>query len=88
MSSPNRTAASALLGVLAAEYVLGWLPPGTHDYRRFVTPREMEDLHRRSGFVPYERTGLGYDPLRCEFHLTQNTALNYILASEPCESVA
>src|SRR5207244_6993902 len=57
----NRTARSFALAIVGAEYVLGWLPRGTHDWRRFVRPSEFVLGLRRAGLQPTRLTGLGYD---------------------------
>ena len=82
-STLNRTAKSFALAILGAEYVLRWLPRGTHQWERFVTPLELTAALRRAGFVVTARRGLMFDPLRREWRLADDTSVNYFLAAVP-----
>jgi 2-polyprenyl-6-hydroxyphenyl methylase/3-demethylubiquinone-9 3-methyltransferase len=78
LSTLNRTPASLALGVGMAEYVLRWVAPGTHDWRKFVKPSELAAGLRRAGFDLTDLTGLVFDPLRGAFRLApENVAVNY-----------
>lgn len=79
MATLNRTVSSFALGIVAAEYVLGWLPKGTHSWSRFVRPSEAARPLRQSGLMIENLTGVAYDPLRDRFHLTPDPAVNYML---------
>jgi 2-polyprenyl-6-hydroxyphenyl methylase/3-demethylubiquinone-9 3-methyltransferase len=57
----NRTLRSFFKAIIGAEYVLRWLPCGTHDWRRFVTPHELDLILRRHGLEPVERCGIAFD---------------------------
>ncbi len=76
-STLNRTMASYALAIVAAEYVLRWLPRGTHDWNRFVTPDEMAIYFKRAGIDAPRFTGLVLDPIRDRWHLSSDTAVNY-----------
>ena len=78
-STLNRTAKCFLLAVVGAEYVLGWLPRGTHDWRKFVTPRELETWTRRAGLRSVATHGIIFNPLRGEWGLGRDTDVNYFL---------
>lgn len=81
-STLNRTASSMALGVVAAEYVMRWLPRGTHDWRKFVKPSELHHLCTQAGLEPLETMGLVYRPLRKEFELDpHNLRINYFLVA-------
>lgn len=81
-STINRTARSFAMAIVGAEWVLRWLPKGTHDWRRFVTPDEMVALMRGAGLEPVDRKGMVFDPLRAEWRLsTRDLAVNYIAAA-------
>ena len=83
LSTLNRTARSFALGVVAAEYVLRWVPRGTHDWRKFVRPSELAGGLRRAGVAVRDMTGVVYDPLRDEFRLDRrDLAVNYMLWGE------
>ncbi|MEM9441438.1 MAG: bifunctional 2-polyprenyl-6-hydroxyphenol methylase/3-demethylubiquinol 3-O-methyltransferase UbiG [Pseudomonadota bacterium] len=79
MATLNRTARSFALGIVAAEYVLGWLPRGTHRWSRFQRPSEAARGLRRGGLEIVDLTGVSYDPLRDRFHLTSDVSVNYML---------
>ena len=79
MATLNRTVRSFALGIFAAEYVLGWLPKGTHSWSRFVRPSEAGRPLRRAGLEIRDLTGVTYDPLRDRFRLTSDPAVNYML---------
>lgn len=79
MATLNRTVSSFALGIVAAEYILGWLPRGTHSWSRFLRPSEAASSLRQGGLAIDDLTGVAYDPLRDRFHLTDNPAVNYML---------
>jgi len=78
----NRTPKSWLFAIVGAEYVLGWLPRGTHQWRRFRTPAEIEALCRSGGLTVRDRTGVRMNPLTRELHLCGSQAVNYMLLAE------
>ena len=82
VSTLNRTPRSFLTAKLAAEYLLRWLPVGTHDWRRFVTPAEFGGWVRRAGLRMADVSGMTLDPLRGGWRLTHDTAVNYIAMAE------
>ena len=71
LATLNRTLRSFALGIVAAEYLLGWLPRGTHRWSRFVRPSEAARALRRPGLAIADITGVGYDPLRDRFLLSR-----------------
>jgi 2-polyprenyl-6-hydroxyphenyl methylase / 3-demethylubiquinone-9 3-methyltransferase len=79
LSTPNRTAASRLLLVEAAER-LGQVPRGTHDWDQFLTPEELTALLADAGLEVVEMQGIAFSPLK-GLHLSSNMALNYILSA-------
>jgi 2-polyprenyl-6-hydroxyphenyl methylase / 3-demethylubiquinone-9 3-methyltransferase len=79
-STLNRTAKSFALAIVGAEYLLRWLPRGTHHWEQFVTPLELEGALRRAGFVVTARRGLVFEPLRREWRLGDDMDVNYFLA--------
>ena len=74
----NRTLKSLALAKIGAEYVLRWLPAGTHDWRKFVRPSEMAAILRRHGLDVSELTGVTYDPLRRSWSLSRDLGVNYM----------
>jgi 2-polyprenyl-6-hydroxyphenyl methylase/3-demethylubiquinone-9 3-methyltransferase len=77
----NRTAASYALAIVGAEYVLRWLPPGTHDWRRFVRPSEFVLALRRAGLATTRLAGLSYDWRKREWRVSDDLSVNYMLVA-------
>jgi len=80
VSTISRNLKSYALAVVAAEYLLGLLPKGTHDYARFLSPAEVATFARRSGFLPAAITGMTYNPFTKTFRLVRDTSVNYMMA--------
>lgn len=80
LSTPNRTAASRLLLVGAAEAV-GYVPKGTHRWSDFITPEELEELLSEFGLTVTERCGIAWRPSK-GLHLSDDESLNYILSAK------
>lgn len=78
LSTLNRTPKSYALAIVGAEYVLGWLPRGTHDWTRFVTPEELEAYCRKAGLTNFRSEGLIYDLLRDAWRKSSDTGVNYM----------
>ena len=79
LSTLNRTPRAYLEAVLAAEYVLGLLPRGTHDYRQFLRPSEVAACLRAEGLEVLSIKGMRYQPLRRRAVLVASPAVNYLL---------
>ena len=77
----NRTMKSYALAIVGAEYVLGWLPRGTHDWRQFVTPAEFKEFMARAGLDQVAEAGVTYNPLRDRWHLSRDMGCNYMVAA-------
>lgn len=75
----NRTTKSYALAVMGAEYILRWLPKGTHDWRKFVKPSEFAGYLRRENVEVREQKGMEYVPFRDEWHETKDVDVNYML---------
>jgi 2-polyprenyl-6-hydroxyphenyl methylase / 3-demethylubiquinone-9 3-methyltransferase len=82
LSTLNRTARSFLSAKVGAEYLLRWLPVGTHDWRKFITPVEMGGLLRDAGLRVTDVTGLVPDPLRGGWRTARDAGVNYLVAAE------
>ncbi|MBS7541140.1 bifunctional 2-polyprenyl-6-hydroxyphenol methylase/3-demethylubiquinol 3-O-methyltransferase UbiG [Ancylobacter lacus] len=80
----NRTKRSFALAVVGAEYVLGWLPRGTHDWRKFVTPEELGAALEAGGLEVIDRQGVVFNPFLNEWRRSPDLAVNYMmLAARP-----
>jgi 2-polyprenyl-6-hydroxyphenyl methylase/3-demethylubiquinone-9 3-methyltransferase len=78
LATLNRTARAFALAIVGAEYVLGWLPRGTHDWRKFVRPSELARGLRRNGLTVEELAGVSYNPLTDEWALGRDLGVNYM----------
>lgn len=76
-STINRTAKAFALAIVGAEYLLKWVPRGTHEYRKFIRPSELERWARGAGLTLRNLSGLEYDPLGDRFFLSGNVDVNY-----------
>ncbi|WP_281299708.1 MULTISPECIES: bifunctional 2-polyprenyl-6-hydroxyphenol methylase/3-demethylubiquinol 3-O-methyltransferase UbiG [unclassified Iodidimonas] len=85
-STLNRTARSFAVGIVAAEYLLGWVPRGTHDWKKFVTPAEMTALLGEQGFDVGAIAGLSYDLLGDRWHPSHDCGVNYIGWAKPLKT--
>jgi 2-polyprenyl-6-hydroxyphenyl methylase/3-demethylubiquinone-9 3-methyltransferase len=81
LATLNRTPLSWLFGIVGAEYVLRWLPRGTHRWDRFVRPAEAEHLLARGGLRVASRSGVRVNPITRHFALTGWMAVNYMLVA-------
>lgn len=79
-STINRTAKALMLAIVGAEYVLRWLPRGTHHYEKLVKPRELETALLAAGVTVSARSGVVYDPLRDRWKTSSDLDVNYMLA--------
>lgn len=78
-STLNRNLMSYAQAIIGAEYILKLLPIGTHDYRKFIRPSEMQNWIRQAGLIRKESIGLTYNPLSKQYRLTKDQKVNYML---------
>ncbi|MCZ6856040.1 MAG: bifunctional 2-polyprenyl-6-hydroxyphenol methylase/3-demethylubiquinol 3-O-methyltransferase UbiG [Gammaproteobacteria bacterium] len=79
LSTINRNAKAYVLAVIGAEYVLGLLPKGTHDYAKFIRPAELAAAVRAAGFEVLEIIGMRYNPFTRQCRLSSDVDVNYLL---------
>ena len=77
----NRTPQSYVLAILGAERLMRWLPPGTHDWNRFLRPSEFVLALRRAGLRATRLTGVSYRLLGGDWTLTDDLSVNYLVAA-------
>ena len=77
-STINRNIKSYLLGVIAAEYLLGWVEPGTHEHNRFIKPSELVEMCRNAGLQLYYLAGMCFDLKTQTFHRSDCVDVNYL----------
>lgn len=80
-STLSRNPVAFFQAILGAEYVLGLLPRGTHEYAKMLRPSELALFCREAGLDVQHSCGLGYNPLTRRYALTDNTRVNYLLAT-------
>ena len=85
VSTINRTLAALLIAIVGAEYVLGWMPKGTHHWRKLVKPNQVTAA-LGNGFEVIDRTGVRINPFRRSFHFTRYMGVNYMMVLRKAET--
>ncbi|HJW27222.1 MAG TPA: bifunctional 2-polyprenyl-6-hydroxyphenol methylase/3-demethylubiquinol 3-O-methyltransferase UbiG [Rhodocyclaceae bacterium] len=80
-STLNRNPKAYLLAVVGAEYILGWLPKGTHEYSKFIKPSELARWARQADLEPTEFVGMTYSILARQYTLGSDTDVNYLMSA-------
>ncbi|WP_371038815.1 bifunctional 2-polyprenyl-6-hydroxyphenol methylase/3-demethylubiquinol 3-O-methyltransferase UbiG [Rhodosalinus sp. FB01] len=81
-STINRNARSFAAAIVGAEYVMRWLPKGTHDWKKFITPDELYEMLRGAGLQPVDRKGFVFNPLTWSWSISaRDLSVNYVTAS-------
>ena len=81
-STINRNPKSYMVAIIGAEHVMRWLPKGTHEWSKFITPDELFDLMRGAGLEPVDRKGFVFNPVSWSWRLSdRDLSVNYVTAS-------
>jgi 2-polyprenyl-6-hydroxyphenyl methylase/3-demethylubiquinone-9 3-methyltransferase len=81
-STINRNPKSFVMAIIGAEYVMRWLPKGTHEWAKFITPDELFDLIRKAGLDPVDRKGFAFNKLTWGWSISdRDLSVNYVTAS-------
>lgn len=81
-STINRNAKSYMMAIVGAEYVMRWLPKGTHEWSKFITPDELFELISKAGLSPVDRKGFVFNPVLWTWSLSdKDLSVNYVTAS-------
>ncbi len=81
-STINRNPKSFAMAIVGAEYVMRWLPKGTHEWNKFITPDELFDLLQKAGLDPVDRKGFVFNPITWGWSLSdRDLSVNYVTAS-------
>ena len=81
-STINRNPKSYVMAIVGAEHIMRWLPKGTHEWSKFITPDELFDLMRQAGLEPVDRKGFVFNPLTWDWKLSdRDLSVNYVTAS-------
>ena len=82
ISTLNRTTKSFLAAIIGAEWVMRWLPKGTHDWARFIQPDELYRLIRTGGLAPVDRKGFVFNPVSWQWSISdRDLSVNYVAAA-------
>ncbi|WP_374377364.1 bifunctional 2-polyprenyl-6-hydroxyphenol methylase/3-demethylubiquinol 3-O-methyltransferase UbiG [Dongia sp.] len=82
LATMSRTVKSYAMAIVGAEYIMRWLPKGTHDWNRFLRPSEMARGLRRHGLAVSELAGVSYNPFKDTFHLSRDLDVNYMVVAK------
>ena len=77
----NRTFISYIKAIIGAEYILRWLPIGTHDWNKFFKPDELKNKIEKLNIETLDLSGLEFNPLKRSWKRSKNVSVNYILTS-------
>jgi 2-polyprenyl-6-hydroxyphenyl methylase/3-demethylubiquinone-9 3-methyltransferase len=81
-STLNRNAKSFVMAIIGAEWVMRWLPKGTHDWQKFITPDELYGLIEKAGLTPVDRKGMVFNPVSWSWSLSaRDLGCNYVTTS-------
>jgi 2-polyprenyl-6-hydroxyphenyl methylase / 3-demethylubiquinone-9 3-methyltransferase len=81
-STLNRNPKSFVMAIIGAEWVMRWLPKGTHDWQKFITPDELYALLRKAGLDPVDRKGMVFNPIAWSWSLSaRDLSCNYVTTS-------
>ncbi|MEL7211210.1 MAG: bifunctional 2-polyprenyl-6-hydroxyphenol methylase/3-demethylubiquinol 3-O-methyltransferase UbiG [Pseudomonadota bacterium] len=81
-STLNRNPKSYVLAIFGAEHIMRWLPKGTHDWSKFITPDELFDLLTKAGFDPVDRKGFVFNPVAWTWSISEkDLSVNYVTTS-------
>ncbi len=80
-STINRNPKSYMVAIIGAEHVMRWLPIGTHDWGKFITPDELSGITKKAGLAPIDRKGFAFNPLLWRWSISQrDLSVNYVTA--------
>ena len=77
----NRTFTSYIKAIIGAEYILRWLPIGTHDWNKFIKPEELEKIFEQKNLKQLDIKGLEFNPFLSKWKKSDNLSVNYIICS-------
>ena len=81
-STLNRNPKSFMMAIVGAEHIMRWLPKGTHDWKKFITPDELYDLIRKAGLDPVDRKGMVFNPISWSWSVSsRDLSVDYVTCS-------
>ena len=78
VSTINKNLKSYIFGIVGAEYILRWLPIGTHNWEKFLTPQDLENIANNNNFLIDETVGMKFNLLSSRWSKSSDTSVNYI----------
>ena len=81
-STINRTLKALAFAIIGAEYILKWIPKGTHQWEKFLTPKEFSLMLKKNNTRIKNISGMVYNPIRQKFNLSKNTDINYFITAQ------
>ena len=82
-STLNRNAKSFAAAIIGAEYVMRWLPKGTHEWNKFITPDELFSMLEKGGLSPVDRKGFVFNPITWNWSISdRDLSVNYVTTSQ------
>ncbi|MFM8646774.1 MAG: bifunctional 2-polyprenyl-6-hydroxyphenol methylase/3-demethylubiquinol 3-O-methyltransferase UbiG [Methylocystis sp.] len=82
LATIDRTLKSYLFAIIGAEYVLGWVPKGTHEHHKFIRPNELASWLKKAGMREVDRAGMSYMPLMTSWRKSHDTDVNYLMTAK------
>ncbi len=82
VSTLNRTWKAWGLAIVGAEYILRWLPKGTHDYKKFLKPLELKNFLSKNALTVIDEIGITYNPLNDSWNRSKDMGVNYLLLAK------
>ncbi|WP_455475801.1 bifunctional 2-polyprenyl-6-hydroxyphenol methylase/3-demethylubiquinol 3-O-methyltransferase UbiG [Bartonella sp. B17] len=82
VSTLNRTWKAWGLAIIGAEYILRWLPKGTHDYKKFIKPHELKNFLSKNTLIVIDEIGITYNPLNDSWNRSKDMDVNYLLLAK------
>jgi 2-polyprenyl-6-hydroxyphenyl methylase/3-demethylubiquinone-9 3-methyltransferase len=77
----NKTLKSYLFAIIGAEYILRWLPIGTHDWEKFVRPEDLKNILSKNNLKLENLDGMNFNMIKDEWSISSDTSINYIVKS-------
>ena len=74
----NKTLKSYIFAIIGAEYILRWLPIGTHEWEKFVKPQELQKIQKKNNLVLDKLDGMNFNMIKDEWKISKDTSVNYI----------
>lgn len=88
-STINRNPKSYMMAIIGAEHVMRWLPKGTHEWSKFITPDELFQMTSKAGLNPVDRTGFQFNPITWSWRLSpRDLSVNYVTAAVSLDAAA